>query len=107
MDQRDLHGELHKLLARIDLLAARMQRLQDENRSLRAFARHLFHLRAQAAVLVLQALHARGEQVDPRQQFVQFAVQVALVHPRTLGRRAVPVKPPAGAGLGIQTDATA
>lgn len=34
MDQRDLHGELHKLLARIDLLAARMQRLQDENRRL-------------------------------------------------------------------------
>lgn len=35
MDNRDLHVELHKLLARIDLLAARMQRLQDENRSLR------------------------------------------------------------------------
>ena len=31
MDNRDLHGELHKLLARIDLIAARMQRLQDEN----------------------------------------------------------------------------
>ena len=27
MDERDLQGELHKLLARIDLLGARMQRL--------------------------------------------------------------------------------
>ena len=35
MDNRDLHGELQRLLVRIDLLATRMQRLQDENRSLR------------------------------------------------------------------------
>ncbi|HOC11706.1 TIGR02449 family protein [Thermomonas sp.] len=35
MTNRDLHAELHKLLARIDLLAVRTQRLHDENRSLR------------------------------------------------------------------------
>ena len=35
MDNRDLHGELQRLLVRIDLLATRMQRLQDVNRSLR------------------------------------------------------------------------
>ena len=35
MDNRDLHGELQRLLVCIDLLATRMQRLQDENRSLR------------------------------------------------------------------------
>ena len=35
MDNRDLHGELQRLLVRIDLLAASMHRLQDENRSLR------------------------------------------------------------------------
>jgi len=30
MTNRDLHAELHKLLARIDLLAVRTQRLHDE-----------------------------------------------------------------------------
>ena len=35
MDNHDLPAELHKLLARIDLIGERMQRLQDENRSLR------------------------------------------------------------------------
>ena len=35
MENRDLHGELQRLLVRIDLLGTRMQRLQDENRSLR------------------------------------------------------------------------
>ena len=35
MENRDLHGELQRLLVRIDLLATRMQRLHDENRSLR------------------------------------------------------------------------
>ena len=35
MDNRDLHAELKQLLARVDLLANRMQRLQDENRGLR------------------------------------------------------------------------
>ena len=34
MDTRDLPTELHKLLARIDLLAERMRRLQEENRGL-------------------------------------------------------------------------
>ena len=35
MDTRDLAAELQRLLARIDQLATLMQRLQDENRSLR------------------------------------------------------------------------
>ncbi len=35
MDTRDLTAELQRLLARIDALATQMQRLQDENRSLR------------------------------------------------------------------------
>ncbi|MBV2208759.1 MAG: TIGR02449 family protein [Thermomonas sp.] len=47
MDNRDLHGELHKLLARIDLIAARMQRLQDENRSLRQQVEQMNGERAQ------------------------------------------------------------
>lgn len=36
MDARNLDTELHKLLARIDLMADRMRRLQEENRGLRA-----------------------------------------------------------------------
>ena len=58
MDERDLQGELHKLLARIDLLGARMQRLQEENRSLRASQEQLANERAQ--------LLARNEQARTR-----------------------------------------
>ena len=47
MTERDLHGELHKLLARIDLLASRTQRLQDENRSLRQQVEQMTRERAQ------------------------------------------------------------
>ena len=35
MDNRDLAAELQRLLARIDQLATQMQRMHDENRSLR------------------------------------------------------------------------
>ena len=35
MDTRDLAAELQRMLARIDQLGALMQRMQDENRSLR------------------------------------------------------------------------
>ena len=35
MDSRDLVAELQRLLRRIDVLAAQVQRTQDENRSLR------------------------------------------------------------------------
>ncbi len=47
MDGRDPHGELHKLLARIDLLGTRMQRLQEENRSLRQQVEQMAGERAQ------------------------------------------------------------
>ena len=47
MDERDPQGELHKLLARIDLLGARMQRLQEENRSLRQQVEQMSAERAQ------------------------------------------------------------
>jgi cell division protein ZapB len=47
MDGRDPQGELHKLLARIDLLGARMQRLQEENRSLRQQVEQMAGERAQ------------------------------------------------------------
>ena len=47
MDERDLQGELHKLLARIDLLGARMQRLQEENRVLRQQVEQMAGERAQ------------------------------------------------------------
>ncbi|ODU51532.1 TIGR02449 family protein [Thermomonas sp. LB-4] len=47
MDERDPQGELHKLLARIDLLGARMQRLQEENRSLRQQVEQMAGERAQ------------------------------------------------------------
>ena len=47
MDGRDPHGELHKLLARIDLLGPRMQRLQEENRSLRQQVEQMAGERAQ------------------------------------------------------------
>lgn len=36
MDARDLQSDLHRLLARLDLVAERMRRLQEENRGLRA-----------------------------------------------------------------------
>ena len=47
MNERDLQSELHKLLARIDLLGIRMQRLHDENRSLRQQVEQLGNERAQ------------------------------------------------------------
>ena len=47
MDERDLQGELHKLLARIDLVGARMQRLQEENRVLRQQVEQMASERAQ------------------------------------------------------------
>ncbi len=47
MENRDLHVEMHKLLARIDLLGTRLQRLQDENRSLRHQVEQLGGERAQ------------------------------------------------------------
>lgn len=47
MNERDPQGELHKLLARIDLLGARMQRLQEENRSLRQQVEQMAGERAQ------------------------------------------------------------
>jgi len=47
MDELDLQGELHKLLARIDLLGARMQRLQEENRGLRQQVEQMAGERAQ------------------------------------------------------------
>jgi cell division protein ZapB len=47
MDNRDPHAELHKLLARIDLLGVRMQRLQEENRSLRQQVEQMAGERAQ------------------------------------------------------------
>ena len=47
MDERDPQGELHKLLARIDLLGALMQRLQEENRSLRQQVEQMAGERAQ------------------------------------------------------------
>ena len=47
MSERDPQAELHKLLARIDLLGARMQRLQEENRSLRQQVEQMSAERAQ------------------------------------------------------------
>ena len=47
MDNRDLTGELRKLLAKLDLAAAAMQRLQDENRSLRHQVEQMAGERAQ------------------------------------------------------------
>ena len=47
MDNRDLHAELKQLLARVDLLANRMQRLQDENRGLRHQVEQMAGERAQ------------------------------------------------------------
>ena len=47
MDTRDLAAELQRLLARIDQLATLMQRLQDENRSLRHQVEQMAGERAQ------------------------------------------------------------
>ncbi|TLX23037.1 MULTISPECIES: TIGR02449 family protein [Thermomonas] len=47
MSERDPQAELHKLLARIDLIGARMQRLQEENRSLRQQVEQMAGERAQ------------------------------------------------------------
>ena len=55
MSNRDLSSELHKLLARIDLLATSMQRLQDENRSLRQQIEQMAGERAQLVAKQEQA----------------------------------------------------
>ena len=55
MSNRDLSSELHKLLARIDLLATSMQRLQDENRSLRHQVEQMAGERAQLVAKQEQA----------------------------------------------------
>ena len=55
MSNRDLSSELHKLLARIDLLATAMQRLQDENRSLRHQVEQMAGERAQLVAKQEQA----------------------------------------------------
>ena len=47
MDSRDLAAELQRLLARIDQLAALLQRTQDENRSLRQQHEQMASERAQ------------------------------------------------------------
>ncbi len=47
MDTRDLTAELQRLLARLDALAMQMQRMQDENRSLRQQHEQLVNERAQ------------------------------------------------------------
>ena len=47
MDNRDLPSELRKLLAKLELAAAAMRRLQDENRSLRQQAEQMAGERAQ------------------------------------------------------------
>ena len=57
MDGRDPQGELHKLLARIDLLGARMQRLQEENRSLR---QQIEQMSAERAQLLTKQEQARS-----------------------------------------------
>ena len=56
MSNRDLSSELHKLLARIDLLATSMQRLQDENRGLR---HQIAQMAGDRAQLVAQQEQAR------------------------------------------------
>ena len=62
MDNRDLPGELRKLLAKLDLLAVAMHRLQDENRSLRHQLEQMSGERAQliakAGVATVIALSA-------------------------------------------------
>ena len=47
METRDLTAELQRLLTRIDALATQMQRLQDENRSLRQQHEQIANERAQ------------------------------------------------------------
>jgi len=47
MNTRDLTTELQRLLARLDALAMQMQRMQDENRSLRQQHEQLVNERAQ------------------------------------------------------------
>ena len=61
-------------------------------KQLRAFIAQLLDLLPQAAVFIVQALHADAKQVDACQQLVQFTLQVALIHPPTLGRRRAWVK---------------
>ena len=57
MDNRDLPGELRKLLAKLDLVAATMQRLQDENRGLR---HQVEQMAAERAQLVAKQEQARS-----------------------------------------------
>ena len=55
MDTRNLPGELRQLLAKLDLAAAAMQRLQDENRSLRHQIEQMAGERAQLVAKQEQA----------------------------------------------------
>ena len=57
MDNRDLPRELRKLLAKLDLGAATMQRLQDENRGLR---HQVEQMAAERAQLVAKQEQARS-----------------------------------------------
>lgn len=57
MDTRNLPGELRQLLAKLDLAAAAMQRLQDENRSLR---HQIEQMAAERAQLVAKQEQARS-----------------------------------------------
>ena len=57
MDNRDLPGELRKLLAKLELAAAAMRRLQDENRSLR---HQVEQMAAERAQLVAKQEQARS-----------------------------------------------
>ena len=57
MDNRDLPSELRKLLAKLDLAAAAMQRLQDENRGLR---HQVEQMAAERAQLIAKQEQARS-----------------------------------------------
>ena len=57
MDNRDLPSELRKLLAKLDLTAAAMQRLQDENRGLR---HQVEQMAAERAQLIAKQEQARS-----------------------------------------------
>lgn len=57
MNARNLDAELHALLARIDLLAERMRRLQDENRGLRA---QVEQMGSERALLIARQEQARS-----------------------------------------------
>ena len=55
MDSRDLVAELQGLISRIDALAAQLQRVQDENRSLRHQIEQMAGERAQLVAKQEQA----------------------------------------------------